>query len=110
MNGLAMFEIKDDYEPLPAPEQLRKRAAEAHMRQQIRRTIEAVEQFGMACNVAAVGIERSMADFKEALARLAQRREKPMVDPAWIFPFLQRRNRGRYRFRARGRQALRNFS
>lgn len=77
MIGLSMLEIKDDHDPLPTHEQLRERAADAKARRERReleRTIEALEQFGRAVSVAAVGIERAIVEFKDVFARLAQKR------------------------------------
>lgn len=75
MIGLSMLEIKDDHDPLPTREELRQRAADAKARRELERTIEALEQFGRAAAVAAVGIERAMVEFKDAFARLAERKE-----------------------------------
>lgn len=71
MRTVPALMVKDDYEPLPTPEQLRQRAAEAQVRDQIGRTIEVFEQIGNAAYAAARNIKRAMVVFGEGLKRLA---------------------------------------
>lgn len=63
-----------DWTEAESEPELLKLEAQAKARRELERTIEALEQFGRAAAAAAQGIERAMVEFKEAFARLAQKR------------------------------------
>lgn len=65
-----MFTVKDDFEPLLTPAELRRLTDEALAREKLESLLAALERFGEAIRVAAQSAERAMVVFGEAVRRL----------------------------------------
>lgn len=74
MRKVPMLMLKNDYVPLPTRDELSRRSAAWRAQDQLRRSIEALEQFGDAVGVAARNLESAIVAFAEELKRTAQKR------------------------------------